>query len=989
MAELTYVKSGQQIGAHTINGLIDALGGPSIPSDGDFTGTSKGALFRKSYSVGAGISNKNYEFLDVKFAEAPASLSCGYRMTYINLGRDIEFAREKLDSGHILCYDGENQQGFEVVSSDFYINGTEGEDNTPNFYDGYVCTKLSALQKFNVSTGEETKELGYGDGTLYGWKFKVQGDDADSVFVITNEYDEDTVKAFIEGQGYSDASLDTKSRLAICTKSPKGNVIIKIPNDVEFEPDEDIRFRLRGTVEKNDDGEKRFKVEYYQGYFLANDSDADTGVRWNNHQFTDITPNPVFGWHTLSVSDWMSGNISEKIPVYLNLTATYEPATGSGEDFNGQFNVSLEAAEEGRSVPHEGEEEGTNSLCSTYVIGQIDFEGDIVDVKQNILGEQTNIELFNDEAISAAVGGMISSEVQKYLPNVDSEVPLLELSSIGKYSYEDDEEGEKDVYEIYQFHNLNNQVTINDNRKKYSDIIIRTRSNTQDKKPAIVEYLPLSALSASGAEISVDTEIPNQTSSLQQLSTAAGEWYQLYNFDKTNADVPAKIWTLGDLDYDKSGKTGRLIDPTTKELLSVDILVRDNSTKQLKYMNLSVDPINVDTYSTNTKLKSLTYQRDQFSDRDFLTLRNFSTQPDTKLTAVISGNGLVDVTDQNTWILTKKYNPLNQMMELTYDKLQLSVDLSASGSEINVDTEIPNQTSSLQKLSSDDNEWYQLYNFDKTAVDLTVASDLNGPGRWYAPAPTGLTDTSALFLVKDTQSKQLKYAQLSVTPPAVDNCSIQRFWSPDFPGQPQMLSLNRFWQHPLDGTITGVLSSNNQVVTFSEPGGTGTFLMQNYLNGQLNLKYMKLQLSVDLSAVSADVKCDTDSTPAQKSIEKNAGYIQLHDFPNPTITTKKTTLTNLSATYDLLDSNDSILVRSGTELKYKKLQIETKLPGGGGSTSGYSGSIVGDCTLKWNSRGTYRIELWGKDMTYENGLLKSVGNERLISELETVGYSGS
>ena len=127
MAELTYVKSGERIGAHTINGIIDALGGPSIPSDGDFTGTSNGALFRKSYSVGSGIANRNYEFLDVKLAEAPASLSCGYRMTYVNLGRDIDFAKEKLDTGHILCYDGDSQNGFEVVSSDFYINGTDAD----------------------------------------------------------------------------------------------------------------------------------------------------------------------------------------------------------------------------------------------------------------------------------------------------------------------------------------------------------------------------------------------------------------------------------------------------------------------------------------------------------------------------------------------------------------------------------------------------------------------------------------------------------------------------------------------------------------------------------------------------------------------------------------------------------------------------------------------------------------------------------------------
>ena len=144
----------------------------------------------------------------------------------------------------------------------------------------------------------------------------------------------------------------------------------------------------------------------------------------------------------------MSGNIIEKIPVYLNLTATYEPATGSGEDFNGQFNVSLEAAGEGRSTRSEGEA-GTNSLCSTYVIGQIDFEGDIVDVKQNILGEQTNIELFDDNAISSAVDDIVPEVLSNYLPEVDSGVPLLNLSSVGKYTYEKEGEGEKGVYEIY------------------------------------------------------------------------------------------------------------------------------------------------------------------------------------------------------------------------------------------------------------------------------------------------------------------------------------------------------------------------------------------------------------------------------------------------------------------------------------------------------------------------------------------------------------
>ena len=93
----------------------------------------------------------------------------------------------------------------------------------------------------------------------------------------------------------------------------------------------------------------------------------------------------------------------------------------------------------------------------------------------------------------------------------------------------------------------------------------------------------------------------------------------------------------------------------------------------------------------------------------------------------------------------------------------------------------------------------------------------------------------------------------------------------------------------------------------------------------------------------------------------------------------------------MLDNGDAVLVRSGSELKYKKLQIETKLPssgGGGGETTGYTGTKTQATNLKWNSNGQYKVELWGCDYKYENGLLKSIGNERMIATLDTVGYSG-
>lgn len=148
---------------------------------------------------------------------------------------------------------------------------------------------------------------------------------------------------------------------------------------------------------------------------------------------------------------------------------------------------------------------------------------------------------------------------------------------------------------------------------------------------------------------------------------------------------------------------------------------------------------------------------------------------------------------------------------------------------------------------------------------------------------------------------------------------------------------------------------------------------------------------VDLPNDPGELKTDTDATPSQKSIEKKQtsdkkNYIQLYNFTSPTITTKKTTLDSNTKTYDLLDSNDSVLVRSGSVLTYKKLQIETKLPGG--ETSGYTGTQTQATGLKWNTNGQYKIELWGCDFQYENGLLKSVGNEKMIATLDTVGYSG-
>ena len=389
-----------------------------------------------------------------------------------------------------------------------------------------------------------------------------------------------------------------------------------------------------------------------------------------------------------------------------------------------------------------------------------------------------------------------------YIPP-DADVAESQTSSLQTRELQD---GTK-VEELYNFHVPDTtEVQLSDLANV--DVVLRNPNNGQP----YVEYGKLNI------DIKPDAQGQTEQKSIDWLSSTND--LQLYNFDSGNSNIDAKMWILGELDSDKHGKVGKLIDPTSKDLLSVDILVRDNSTKQLKYMNLFVDPINVDTYSTNTQNKSLIYHKDKFKGNDYLSLRDFDTTPDTKLNATLSGNGLVDITGKNTWILTKKYNPANQMMELTYDKLQLSVDLSG---------------------------------------------------------------------------------------------------------------------------------------------------------------------------VAADVRCDADVTLAQKSIQKKGDYIQLYNFTRPSITTNKTTLNSLSATYDLLDNDDAVLVRKGSELTYKKLQIETKLPssggGGGGETTGYTGSVDNVTRIYWDTS-EYKIKAAGVTMTYENGLLKSISAEKTLSQIDTVGYSG-
>ena len=287
------------------------------------------------------------------------------------------------------------------------------------------------------------------------------------------------------------------------------------------------------------------------------------------------------------------------------------------------------------------------------------------------------------------------------------------------------EDGTK-VIQLYDFENpeiTTVHTNIEKNKETYnllydtSDAVL-----VRDGATKTLKYKKLTLeTNLSGAEIKVDSEVSGQTYSLEKLSKYQDEWYQLYQFDKMNTDINAKIWTIGDMDSDKRGKVGKLIDYSTHDLLDIDVLVRDKKDKKLKYMQFTVDSIKVDTYIGSAKSSSISYMKEivggSYTDQNYLTLSNFRTMPSTKLTGTINGNGTIDITGDNVWILTKKYNPSSQEMELKYDKLQLVVDLPNDPGELKTDTDAtPSQKSIEKKQTSDKKNYIQLYNFTSPTI---------------------------------------------------------------------------------------------------------------------------------------------------------------------------------------------------------------------------------------------------------------------------------
>ena len=148
----------------------------------------------------------------------------------------------------------------------------------------------------------------------------------------------------------------------------------------------------------------------------------------------------------------------------------------------------------------------------------------------------------------------------------------------------------------------------------------------------------------------------------------------------------------------------------------------------------------------------------------------------------------------------------------------------------------------------------------------------------------------------------------------------------------------------------------------------------------------------DFMGVQGDAEPIEKESNTQKSIDKlknledGTKVIQLYNFENPEITTVHTNIEKNKQTYNLLyNTSDAVLVRDGATktLKYKKLTLETNLAGG--ETSGYTGSVDNVTRIYWDAS-DFKIKAVGVTMSYENGLLKTVSEEKNLGIVDTVGF---
>ena len=647
MSELNYVKAGQSVGASTINGIIDALGGPSIPTEDGFVKTSQGSIFKKSYNLGSNSRSFQSELLDVKFSDAPRALSCSYKMIWIQLGRDIDCAKDRLDARHIYFYNKTSDQIKELEASDFDVNGEYLS------YDGYVCTNISAIQPFKVKNGESEETVGEGDGYLYGVYIKHGDDSSSTKYVITNESNSKSVAAKVSA---SKDDVKRIEKIATVTKDRDGFDIIKIPLPA--------------------------KADIING---------DSDVNWESEELSAVEPrlSSIHQNEISGTSYYQLYNFGVSSTTALSDLSAYNPAV-LVRKIDGKYHtleyVALSALS-GTSCSADSEIESLN--LSSIAVANTEGDGKAYQLynfdKDTTIGKD-ELSAYKPAVLVRKINGNDHTLEYVALSDVssgegtpcsaDSEIQSLNLSSIGIV-----DNGHGKVYELYNFDKMNTDVNsrimtlggltsdrhgkvgklvdANGNVLTAVDIVVR------DKDTHEIKYMNLSV-----DETYVDSYIGGEggTNSIIYDKT----WYKscylkLYNFENYNANdyLVCNLSSNGKAVFGKDGDQ----DATYVLCKNYDT---NNKRWTLEYKKLQIScdlsgggsaSISGDTNVITTR-KSIDTKT--ASGKTFHQLHNFDNPaPTTKTVDMLAKNTAYDTLDSNEYFVIKSGD------EVKYKKVQI------------------------------------------------------------------------------------------------------------------------------------------------------------------------------------------------------------------------------------------------------------------------------------------------------------------------------
>lgn len=301
----------------------------------------------------------------------------------------------------------------------------------------------------------------------------------------------------------------------------------------------------------------------------------------------------------------------------------------------------------------------------------------------------------------------------------DSEIPQINLSSVQRYEYVDDEGNKRKSYMLYNFDNPDKNFTVNFNKQRHLEdkykVLIR------DNKNHTLRYADLSidhsdtddAISKLSANMKTDSEISSiLLSSVQRYDYEDDEGkkrkaYMLYNFDN-----PDNLQL-------------ELSDVNNSSFSRYKILVRDGNEGKLKYANFN--ELLVDSESTNEQYLSLE-KKD-----NVLGLYKWTTDEHNNLHLIVPdymqyyGSGAHVIEPEgaqdyyNMDILVRNKN--GGQHSLDYRRLSVDIPPFVHGDADDYVGQPCKSIESVTNYISPDQSYYQLYNFSYPNA-TTVNNDL-------------------------------------------------------------------------------------------------------------------------------------------------------------------------------------------------------------------------------------------------------------------------